>query len=110
LKRAGAFDDVAKVTDTKTNRAGKGKMRTRRYNLRKGPLIIYGNENAGLVRAVRNIPGVEICNVNRMNLLQLAPGGQLGRFIIWTRSAFTQLNNIFGSHRAAGTQKGGYHM
>jgi len=50
-------------------RAGKGKMRNRRYQLRKGPLFIYSNENVKLVKAVRNIPGVEICNVNRLNLL-----------------------------------------
>jgi ribosomal protein L4 len=31
LKRIGAFDDVRKVVDTKGMRAGKGKMRNRRY-------------------------------------------------------------------------------
>ena len=29
--------------------------------------------------------------------LQLAPGGHLGRFIIWTKSAFDQLDSIFGA-------------
>ncbi len=29
-------------------------------------------------------------------MLQLAPGGHLGRFIIWTKSAFDQLDSIFG--------------
>jgi len=50
-------------------RAGKGKMRNRRYQLRKGPLVIYGTENVKLVKALRNVPGVECCNVSRMNLL-----------------------------------------
>lgn len=31
LKRLGAYDDVKKVIDTKGMRAGKGKMRNRRY-------------------------------------------------------------------------------
>jgi len=31
LKRFGAYDDVKKVIDTKSIRAGKGKMRNRRY-------------------------------------------------------------------------------
>ena len=31
-----------------------------------------------------DVPGVEVVNVTRLNLLQLAPGGQLGRFVIWT--------------------------
>lgn len=29
--------------------------------------------------------------------LQLAPGGHLGRFIIWTKSAFSKLDEIFGA-------------
>jgi large subunit ribosomal protein L4e len=32
-----------------------------------------------------------------MNLLQLAPGGHLGRFIVWTSSAFGALDTIYGS-------------
>ena len=28
--------------------------------------------------------------------VQLAPGGHLGRFIIWTRSAFERLDEVFG--------------
>ena len=28
--------------------------------------------------------------------VQLAPGGHLGRFIIWTKSAFAKLDEVFG--------------
>ena len=37
--------------------------------MRKGPLVIYGTENIKLVKALRNIPGVDVCHVSRMNLL-----------------------------------------
>ena len=30
--------------------------------------------------------------------VQLAPGGHLGRFIIWTKSAFDRLDEVFGEH------------
>lgn len=66
--------------------------------------------NVKLVQAFRNLPGVETCNVNRLNLKQLAPGGQLGRFIVWTNSAFKSLDNIFGSYRKTGVQKAGYQL
>ena len=79
LKKIGAYNDVSKVIDSKTLRAGKGKMRNRRYKLRKGPLFVYNSESKKLNQAVRNLPGVEICNVNRLNLKQLAPGGQIGK-------------------------------
>lgn len=74
-------------------------MRGRRYRQRRGPLIAYEPEEDGkeLVRAFRNIPGVETCSVHALNLLQLAPGGHLGRFIIWTSSAFAALDKLYGS-------------
>jgi large subunit ribosomal protein L4e len=83
-------------------------MRNSRYVMRKGPLIIYGDENNLIKRTAKNLPGVDTCNVHRMNLLQLAPGGHLGRFVIWTKDAFTALNKIFGNYRAKGVEKGGY--
>lgn len=80
-------------------RAGKGKLRGRRHQQRRGPLVIYNPDEDGkeIVRAFRNIPGVETSSVYAMNLLQLAPGGHLGRFIVWTSSAFATLDKIYGS-------------
>ncbi|MCO5594782.1 hypothetical protein L7F22_048815 [Adiantum nelumboides] len=97
LKKIGAYEDVEKAIATRNTRAGKGKMRNRRYVARRGPLIVYGTEGAKLVKAFRNIPGVEVASVDRLNLLQLAPGGHLGRFIIWTKCAFEKLDRVFGS-------------
>jgi hypothetical protein len=44
----------------------------------------------------RNLPGVEVSSVDSLNLLQLAPGGHLGRFVIFTQSAFDRLDKIYG--------------
>jgi hypothetical protein len=38
-------------------------------------LIVYANENVKMTKALRNIPGVEVANVNRLSLKTLAPGG-----------------------------------
>jgi hypothetical protein len=70
-------------------------MRNRRYVLRKGPLVVYGADH-GISKAFRNLPGVEVASVDALNLLQLAPGGHLGRFVIFTKSAFDRLDKIFG--------------
>lgn len=48
LKRFGAFEDVQKVISSKVIRAGVGKARNKKYRVRKGPLIVYFNENAKL--------------------------------------------------------------
>ena len=68
-------------------------MRNRRYVLRKGPLVVFGNDE-GISKAFRNLPGVEVTSVDRLNLLQLAPGGHVGRFCIWTKSAFEKLDKV----------------
>src|SRR5581483_4497731 len=96
LKTVHAYRDVVKVSNSRKLRAGKGKLRNRRHRQRRGPLIVY-NEDHGVVKAFRNIPGVELVNVRRLNLLQLAPGGHVGRFIIWSQGAFALLDSLFGT-------------
>ncbi|EYU38509.1 hypothetical protein ABFS82_12G138300 [Erythranthe guttata] len=108
LKQIGASADVEKAKDSHAIRAGKGKMRNRRYISRKGPLVVYGTEGAKLVKAFRNIPGVELAHVSRLNLLKLAPGGHLGRFIVWTKSAFEKLDEIYGTFEKTSEKKKGY--
>jgi large subunit ribosomal protein L4e len=71
LKRIGAYEDVEKVRASHNIHVGKGKMRNRRYVFRRGPLIVYDTEGVKLVKSFRNILGVEIVFVNRLNLLQL---------------------------------------
>jgi large subunit ribosomal protein L4e len=95
LAAVGALADVEKAADSKKIRAGKGKMRNRRYTLRRGPLIVY-KENDGVAQAFRNLPGVELCCVSRLNLLQLAPGGHVGRFCIWSQAAIDELSGLYG--------------
>lgn len=99
LKSVGAGPDVEKVRNSRKLRAGKGKLRNRRHKQRRGPLVVYNPDKDGkeLVTAFRNIPGVESCSVYALNLLQLAPGGHLGRFIIWTSAAFAALDTVYGS-------------
>mmetsp|Transcript_89956 Transcript_89956/g.249848 ORF Transcript_89956/g.249848 Transcript_89956/m.249848 type:complete len:410 (+) Transcript_89956:106-1335(+) len=105
LKKLGAGDELEKVIHSKKIRAGRGKMRNRRYVMRTGPLVVYKEDN-GIVRAMRNIPGVETACVTRLNPLRLAPGGQFGRFIIWTESAFKELQEIYGNRNGAPMKKG----
>jgi len=107
LTTIGAMADVERVKASRNIRAGKGKMRNRRYVQRRGPLVVYAGD-AGVSKAFRNIPGVELCCVERLNLLQLAPGGHMGRFIVYTKSAMEKLNTIFGSATAKSASKKGY--
>jgi len=109
LKHIGAYGDVEKAGASRKIRRGRGKMRYRRHVLRRGPLLVY-NEDNGIVKAFRNLPGVDTAQVDSLNLLQLAPGGHLGRFIIWTQGAFTRLNDLWGSQSRESTEKKGYKL
>ncbi|CUS23841.1 LAQU0S12e01244g1_1 [Lachancea quebecensis] len=107
LKAVGAHSDVVKVLKSKKMRAGKGKYRNRRFTQRRGPLVVYAEDN-GIVKAFRNLPGVETANVASLSLLQLAPGAHMGRFVIWTESAFSKLDQVWGSETVASSVKSGY--
>lgn len=111
LGSVGLADELAKVKASKKLNAGRGKSRNRRYTMRRGPLVIYQGDS-GITRAFRNIPGVELCHVDRLNLLKLAPGGTLGRMCIWSASAFKRLQELYGKQGGVGTAplKKGYHL
>merc|ERR1711972_27231 len=96
LKAFALFDDVKRVLANNQLRAGKGKLRGRRHKVRRGPLFVVDEGCESLRRALRNIKGVDICNVNRLNIRQLAPGGHLGRLCVWTKSSFNSLEKHFG--------------
>lgn len=105
MEKLGLAEDVDKAKSSKKLRRGKGKMRNRRYVKRRGPLVIYSDENAGIKFAVRNLTGVDTCHVSRLNLLQLAPGGHMGRLCVWTKSAFEQLDTIYGTESTPSQSK-----
>jgi len=109
LEKLGAYDDVVKCKDSKKLRRGVGKMRNRRYTMRRGPLVVF-DKPEGCERAFRNLPGVEVTTVDNLSLLDLAPGGHLGRFCVWSKGAFEKLDTIFGTYETAGVSKKGYHL
>merc|ERR1711962_1147804 len=104
LRRNKAWADVAKVYATRRMRAGKGKLRNRRHVQKLGPLVIY-DQDQGLTKAFRNIPGVDCIQVDALNILKLAPGGHVGRFVIWTEAAFKKLDGLYGTWRKPSASK-----
>merc|ERR1712141_224881 len=109
LKKTKAWSDVEQVYKSMRFRAGKGKMRNRRRIQKRGPLIVY-DQDQGLTKAFRNIPGVDTICVDHLNLLKLAPGGHVGRFCIWTESAFKKLDSIFGTWRKTSETKKNWNL
>jgi len=76
-------------------RAGKGKVRGRHYKKKRGPLIIT-SKSCSVLRAARNIPGVDAVSVQNLNIEMLAPGAHPGRLVVVTKSGLHALQEKFG--------------
>ena len=110
LVTLGLEEELRRVALSKKIRTGKGKMRNRRYVKRRGPLIIHDISERDVRLGARNLLGVDTCRVQKLNILQLAPGGHLGRLVVWTRKAFEALEEVFGNYKKPGVEKGGYRL
>jgi large subunit ribosomal protein L4e len=88
LTAAGVFQDVERAKESRKVRAGRGKMRGRRYKQRKSLLIVTSGSP---LRSARNLAGVDVVTIDQLNVEHLAPGMQAGRLTVWTESALTRL-------------------
>ncbi len=95
LEKLGVWGDVERAKKGKRVRSGKGKMRGRRYKVPKSLLIVVG-EDKGIVKAARNLPGVDVASADVLNVEHLAPGGEPGRLAIYTVSALKKLEERLG--------------
>ncbi|MBI5347432.1 MAG: 50S ribosomal protein L4 [Candidatus Aenigmarchaeota archaeon] len=95
LKKLGLEKELKRCSVKKV-RAGKGKMRGRRYKKKKGPLIVV-SEECPLLRSARNIAGVDILTVKdifeNQEIEMLAPGTIAGRLTVITENAVRLLQN-----------------
>lgn len=90
LTDLGLEADLIRVKKGKKTRAGKGKRRGRKYKGRKSILIVI-KDDFGIVKAARNIPGIDVVKFENLSIAKLAPGGLPGRLILWAQSAFNEL-------------------
>ena len=90
FKAIGVYADVERAKERKRYRAGKGKMRGRRYVKKKSVLLVVSKDN-GVIKAAKNLPGVDAVLVKDLNVELLAPGCHPGRLTVWTKSAVEYL-------------------
>jgi len=88
LTTAGVYKDIERAKESKKVRAGRGKMRGRRFKQRKSLLIVTSEKP---LRAARNLSGVDVVTVDQLNVEHLAPGMLAGRLTVWTEGAITRL-------------------
>jgi large subunit ribosomal protein L4e len=90
LKKIGLTEELDRMSERKI-RPGKGKNRGRKYKVKAGPLFVIVKDN-GIVNAVRNLSGGNVCRVENLSAEYLAPGAHAGRLAIFTKSAMEKLS------------------
>jgi len=90
------FEQELLRSSRKKIRSGKGKSRGRRYRTATGPLIVVAGD-CKLLRAAKNLAGVDVLPVARLNAKVLAPGAVPGRLTLFTASAIDKMTkeNLF---------------
>jgi len=88
LTTAGVYNDVVRAKESRKVRAGRGKLRGRRFKQRKSLLIVTAEKP---LAAARNLSGVDAVTIDQLNVEHLAPGMHAGRLTVWTESALNRL-------------------
>ncbi len=95
LKKIGLEKELERAKEKKI-RAGKGKMRGRKYKKKKSVLFVVSHKNVPLAKAAENLPGVDVISAKDLNTEHLAPGAHAGRITIWSKSAIEELKKRIG--------------
>ncbi|MFA5357953.1 MAG: 50S ribosomal protein L4 [archaeon] len=90
FEKIGVGKDLENARAKTEKRAGRGKTRGRKLKIKKSILVVTA-KNEKVLKAARNLIGVEAVTVNSLNVNLLAPGGEAGRLVVWTKNAVEEL-------------------
>ncbi|NLF33852.1 MAG: 50S ribosomal protein L4 [Thermoplasmatales archaeon] len=91
LDKIGLGYDLERAKEGRKIRAGRGKMRNRRYRTPVSVLIVVSDRDLPVFKGAKNLPGVQIESVGTLNTTLLAPGGDAGRLTVYTKSAVEKI-------------------
>ena len=92
LDRLGVYTDVERAKEGRHVRAGRGKMRSRRYRQPRSLLVVV-KDPAKVRRLFGNLPGIEVVSPAGLNAEVLAPGGDPGRLTMFSEGALEVLRS-----------------
>ena len=91
FEKIGISYDVDRAKEGTKIRAGRGKMRNRKYRTPVSVLLVVSEKDAPVFKGAGNLPGVQIEPVSSINAAVLAPGGDAGRLTVYTKSAIDKI-------------------
>ena len=90
LEKLGLKDELSRSSVRKV-RAGVGRLRGRHYKHVTGPLLVVSSKCKVEISA-KNVPGLDVVEVSRLNAELLAPGTMPGRLTIFTQAAVEKMD------------------
>lgn len=91
LVKIGVGDDLVRAREGKHQRPGIGKLRGRRYKTPRSILFVVSGLEAPVLTAARNLTGVDVATPEMLSTELVAPGGDAGRLVVFTKSALNAL-------------------
>lgn len=90
LEKIGLKEELKRLEKSRKKRSGKPRMRGRVTRSAQGPLIIV-SQDKGIKNAVKNLIGIKCVLAKDLSVLDLAPGANVGRLTIWSKSALKSI-------------------
>jgi large subunit ribosomal protein L4e len=90
LEKLGLEEDIIRAKSGVHIRAGRGKMRGRRYRKPKSLLVVV-KDNESTRQGFGNLTGVDVTTPSQLTIEHLAPGGTPGRLTLITEGALKQM-------------------
>lgn len=79
----------------RTIRAGRGTMRGRTYNNKRGPIFVVSSYEAPLIKAARNFKGFDVVTSDMLMVSDFGMSEKPGRMVIFTKSALENFKEVF---------------
>jgi large subunit ribosomal protein L4e len=89
LEKMGFAKELERISEKKV-RPGRGTMRGRRYRKKVGPLLVV-SDKCKLLQSARNLAGVDVIKVDKLNARALTSGIKVGRLTIYTQGAVEKI-------------------
>lgn len=87
------FEKELVRSQRKSEKSGRARRRGRHYKKAVGPLLVV-SEKCNLLNSAVNIPGIDVVEVQNLNAELLAPGTDIGRLTLFTKSSIEKIENL----------------
>lgn len=88
------FEDEIERAAIRKVRAGKGTMRNRMYQTKRGPLVVVSSIEAPLFKSGRNVKGFEVVTPDLLMVSDFGMSTKPGRAVMFTKSAMDEFVEV----------------